>query len=922
MPYYPRRRRRYIRRRYGFYGPYRARWWKRFGRRRRFRRGYPVRFLRLLRKKRFRRRLRKRRFKARRRRRIIGPFSIRYYVPPVKKKCIIKLWCPLLYYNRFQLNKPFVDMTSQTYLGGSMGYMDFDLRWLYEQALEKKCRWTRSNYGYEYARFHGCKIKFYRHDYDSYAVKYYQGNKVTTKQNWMDIHPFILLQDTERVIVPANHQVPLHKRHKPKKLFIKRGPGMTTEWYTMCEMSDMTLFRLGISLIDFKQPFQDAAAQDGYYYLSLGYKTPDRRTMSQYKRPTGPSGTYTSSDIAEWGAAWVTWGGFINTWLPYNQLTWWCCNKFPELASTQKQSAPLDGAPGGCYTQGTYPPAIQLRWYKTFQNADFDTSGQFMFKYCSKQITTPDLSKVGHPIYPPEYKSLYNTIPSNQFGTVTGCSRSSHQSHMYNTLQDAALLDKNTTRVQGFWGMRYNWIYDGGEGNVVYGMYIPHDLGARSTFKFMMQGWGPGTGSDGNFTTVHVSTDIPYWLEFYGHTYRSYLAYINARYPHIKDQSYQNYGFIGIAVRGFPSERVASGPFQEGFAPLTYTGSNYEYFTADKQGPHPWIKYWRPDSNQSPINDEGEIDRNCWIFCILRDGRTVLQGSGLEGSLLLTNNKDGFWKEKFYTTMDDVYALGRAGPFVVDRFSSEEMDRVNVHNITAYMKFYFQWGGYHHPGHFRAVVDPRTEGKCPDPRGGREDDDPYNRHRVRRHVTSVRENGIVHPEEVSAQAYYPPRDLGDDGLIRESAFKRLTQHLPSSALGGRVPRRSGGRTGNELCDSIADQRRSESSYSTEPETSSQASETPSPPPSPPRAKRVKRPEAAHHPQQVRGSHVGGEGSCLPCTLRWKPHSTGTQHHLLRLERKQQRREQLHRLKESLEAKLQKKRSRSCGDLSFDSSLDL
>ncbi|XBA84105.1 ORF1 [torque teno Delphinidae virus 3] len=923
MPYYAGRRRRYYGRRLGYYRPWR-RYWRQFYRRwRSRRRRRPRRF----RVRRFRRRFRGyRRRKALRkrlrRRRIIGPFAIKHFVPPIKRNCVIKGFAPLAYFTRQQVAWPFVNPTSGTFMGGGFGFLDWDLNMLYSESLMKRNKWSRSNYGFDFARFKYAKLKLYRHEGVSYIAKYYQGYKVTDKMTWMDLHPAVLIMDKERVIVAADRRIPVLRRHKPKKIIIKRPPDMTTEWYTMCELGHLLLFRLGISVIDFQEPFQQSLDKSGQYYLSVGYRTPDRRTLRNYQRATGTAGAYLPADVRLWGKSWVTWGGPINSILPYGNQTTWCGNKYPELSNGEKGVMPtLPNRPTGCYgpSEQQYKPAYFLRWYDFTSGHEGDfISGKFMFEFCPNQTRPPPTDREPEPLIDPYWDGLVTGIPSPTITVPLMCSRSSHQSSNLNTKAHIDKFDRTSPASQGFWPIRYNWIYDRGAGNVVYGMYIPKNEGTTSTYKYMYDGFGPGTSSKANFATVRFFEDIPYWLVFFGHSYKTFISYLNQLRPDIINESYGGYGFFAVGIRGFPAEKVASGPFQEGYAPLRYLGSNCEYFANNRPVEETWVKWWRPNQNQPPINNKGEIDYNSWVFCILRDGRTVLYGSSMEGSLLASTSVDSrkyFFTEKGWATLDDIYNIGRSGPFVTQSFHPDVTE--NVVNLYCYYKFYFQWGGYHQPGHWSTLQDPSKE-PCPKPTTAFFEDGDHGtgHYRSKRHITQPGE-GPVHPYEVSAQSFIPDRDVSPGGFIRPDAWQRLTRLFSSTALGGSGPRVSGHGTGNKLCSVYSEAARREipSTTTSTTETTEESSEEM---PSSPRAKRVKRhqkesPEE-HLSPPLRGSKTGSEG-CLPCQKRWMSHPSREQHLFKRLERLQSRNRELQRLTDKLKYHRTRKH-RSLSESSF------
>ncbi|XBA84078.1 ORF1 [torque teno Delphinidae virus 6] len=771
MPYFPYRRRARGRRGYGRF--WSRRYWRPRYTRRRYRKYWtrrnPVRKLKRLYRLRRRRRAIFRKLRRRwRLRRLIGPRPIKYFIPPVRRRCTITGFIPLMYFNKAQMFFPFYDQYSRTFMGGGITMMDFSLNMLYQQYLLGHCVWSKSNFGFDFGRFTGAKFKLFRQNYFSYMVRYFQGHKITKEQTWMDIHPAGMLLQKERIIVASNTSIPYNKRHHTKKFKIHRGDDMTDEWYDMCELGSHTLVRLGAALCDFDSPFQTTLDGSNNYYISIGYDTPDRRTLSNYKGTLKetPPGTliYDKADIQTWGQSWVTWGGPINTWLPPGQTTYWCSNKFAEV-SGNTPSHPFAGIttmPEPCKSQmQVYPPAYLIRWYDPeYPDAEHFKDRKLMAYFCKGQTVPP--WPAGHIKFPidPQFSAFDNDYPpSTTVATQKQCSRSSHRSKEPNALGDFDNLDRNGPRTQGFWPGRYSWIYDNGAFNVVYGCWIPSS-GSTTYGKFAAGQTGPGTGSTGNFKVVEFFHGVPYWKVFYGHNTTSFLQYLNNLRKDIAPQSQNNQGFIAVGIMCWPAYKVASGPFTPGYAPLRYAGRNREYHTSDTMLKKPWPKWWEAGTNMPPITDHGDIDYDATVFVLLRDGRKVMYGSSLEGSLLGID-RSFFCTAKVRDTLDDIANIGRMGPYVPENWPVGEKGKVI--NIPLKYKFYFQWGGYHYPGHWQKAQDPRLE--CKQPNGGTFDLSPSSRHRVKRHITTASSPGPVDPTEVSMQSFLPRRDLSPGGSI-------------------------------------------------------------------------------------------------------------------------------------------------------------
>ncbi|XBA84006.1 ORF1 [torque teno Delphinidae virus 7] len=820
MPYgYYRRRRRGYRRPYRF--RYRRRWAARRQRYWSWRLRRPIyRWVRGTRRRRAfisrarRARIRKLRFlRWRNRWKYQRPVPIREFMPSVQVRCKIKGYGPLMYFNGKQLAWPFIDPQSYGYLGGGITFLDFTLNWLYMENLRKHNTWSRSNYGFEYGRFLGAKFVFYRHDNVSYIVKYFQGRQVTPQQTYMDIHPGILYGQKHRVIVAANDRVPFSRRFKRKRLRIRPPKNMTTEWYPLCYLGEHILVRLGATIADFLHPFQQCHSDETFFYYSVGYFTPDRRNLEKYKQSLEYNKCYTVTEINTWGPTWHTWGGPINIKLPYRGITGLCDKKYQELKCQTTESIPTCKpfqqsdtectAPVGRESSSTctepydseYKPAylisVRDRLYADSSHTvhaviqDNKPMGQIC---CTTQ--TAELYSHMDYIY---FGKLRAGIPYiDQFNSLKN-SFSSHSSQY--PLKQPDLMDNLRYQEdnQGFWPGRYNAQYDRGIGNCVYACYISHSDWANSSFKNMLnKNYGPGMGSKGHFSTIKCFQDMPYWLVFFGHNYKSFISYLNELYKDtVKNDSYGQLGFFAVGILLWPAEQVASGPFQQGYAPLKYVGYNAKYFLEKSKD-----KYWAATSNQPPTTPLGDVDYSAQVFVMLRDGRSTMYGSSLEGSLLTqpqTVYKAFFCKASVYSNPDDIASLGRSGPFIP--YSGDKRFANICTNIFFKYIFYFKWGGYGRPPK-QPLRDLKHDPSC-DP-----EELPGARYKVRRDTSSQ----PVHPYEVSASAFHAPRDLGLDGILTNLALQRLTGFFPTTdILHGLRP--SGRKTDNALFRAVGNLRR-------------------------------------------------------------------------------------------------------------------
>ncbi|XBA84042.1 ORF1 [torque teno Delphinidae virus 23] len=831
MPYGPYRRRTRYRRRYGGYS-YRRQWRARkyrywSWRRRRpcyrwvrgTRRGGFLFFKRRNRRTFIRNRRRKAFLKWLYRYRYKLPKTIKEYNPPYVRLCKIKGYFPLLYCTGNQISWPFIDPISHTFYGGGISFNDFSLNKLYLENEKQRNTWSISNYGFESARFLGGKITLYRHPNISYMVKYFQGSAIHPEQTYMDIHPAYIFLHRKKVIMASNERVPVRKQFKKKRIRVRRPKAMNTGWYDMQQLGEYLLIRLGTTICDFLHPFQTAVDNKGDFYYTIGYQTPDRRTLPNYKWTYSPfNNLYSAKDINQWGHQWETWGGPINIKLPYKASVNWCQQTFPELAASAMETLTYENytllnAFDNCVNRMTatqkgeeqiprIPAAEQLftgelgaqsqikgeaaekikkfirpAYFVSIEGPLNPKKKKLMSEICScKGVITDAIARAAQePCEQVIFDSLVAGLPQTKNFVPPFLSYSSHRTYYINDVHTLNHpIFKTPTHSQGFWPGRYNANYDTGKGNIIFGIYLPKDTAPSSSFFKMAttDNIGPGSGSTAQFEAEKFFIGVPYWLVFYGHSYHSFLEYLNSLVSKdFKAQTWENKGFFAIGITTFAAEMVASGPFQNGYSPLRYLGYNADYFSTETTRRSNYRTYWASGTNHPPIDECGNVDEKARIFCLLRDGRNVLYGSSLEGSLLATPGSEPYFcSTKAWGTLDDVAIIGRSGPFVLNPMDPRIQ---GIINLFATYKFYFQFGGYSPPAR-KELQDTRKP--CKGPR------EPSSvPHRFRRFMREDDPRYPHHPVQVQSSIYIPERDCSPGGFITNEAWQRLTSELPFSS---------------------------------------------------------------------------------------------------------------------------------------------
>lgn len=214
--------------------PYRRRRW----RRRQFRRRRPRQTIR----RRFWRRytVRRRRIKKK-----LKKIKVYEWQPTVIKKCHIKGTIPLIQggkqrqgFNYAQYQDSYIP--SHKGGGGTWSIMVFSLGALYEEWERLNNVWTKTNNGLPFARYCGCKFKFYRQEFYDYIVHYSICYPMTdTEDQHLNSHPHRIIQGRKKIVV-HRYNKQIHKKPYVKKKI--RPPAMLqSHWYFQQEICNTGL---------------------------------------------------------------------------------------------------------------------------------------------------------------------------------------------------------------------------------------------------------------------------------------------------------------------------------------------------------------------------------------------------------------------------------------------------------------------------------------------------------------------------------------------------------------------------------------------------------------------------------------------------------------------------------------------------------
>nr|UGV34878.1 MAG: ORF1 [TTV-like mini virus] len=141
--------------------------------------------------------------------------------------------------------------------GGGWSLQLFNLDILYQEFLQYKNYWTKSNQGLPLVRFGKTTLKFYKSQYTDYIVTVKRCPPFTaTKDMYLNSHPQRQLMERNKILVP---RLTSGTRKKYKKLHLNPPSLLQNKWYFQQEVCKTPLFLINTTACSFEQPF---AAED------------------------------------------------------------------------------------------------------------------------------------------------------------------------------------------------------------------------------------------------------------------------------------------------------------------------------------------------------------------------------------------------------------------------------------------------------------------------------------------------------------------------------------------------------------------------------------------------------------------------------------------------------------------------------------
>nr|UGV36819.1 MAG: ORF1 [TTV-like mini virus] len=221
---------------------WRRNYWNYRNKRRRFRRRRPRKTFRSKRRpRRVRKKFFNRNFKKK-----LKKIKIEQWQPSSIRKCHIRGYLLLFEagHGRFANNFTYYKESftpPRTPGGGGWSIQQLGLGNLYTQNEYFMNWWTHSNRGLNMVRYYGCNIKLYRQPEIDYIFTYFTEKPQNAEKFWYpSFHPFRLLLDKKRIIVPSLKTQPL-KRKLYKRIHIRPPKMLKTDWYFQQNLSNYPL---------------------------------------------------------------------------------------------------------------------------------------------------------------------------------------------------------------------------------------------------------------------------------------------------------------------------------------------------------------------------------------------------------------------------------------------------------------------------------------------------------------------------------------------------------------------------------------------------------------------------------------------------------------------------------------------------------
>lgn len=140
--------------------------------------------------------------------------------------------------------------------GGSFDLRTYTLDQFYHKHLLGWNTWSRSNEGYDLARYMGTKWTFYPHPHIPYLVFWERNWDTTEFEQLPKMHPFWLLVHRRNTFMV----LPRSMRGRKRKIWIRPPSLQSSRWYFASSWVSAALFRIGVTPVNIEAPFVHKAS--------------------------------------------------------------------------------------------------------------------------------------------------------------------------------------------------------------------------------------------------------------------------------------------------------------------------------------------------------------------------------------------------------------------------------------------------------------------------------------------------------------------------------------------------------------------------------------------------------------------------------------------------------------------------------------
>lgn len=200
--------------------------------------------------------------------------AVTQWNPTHRVTCKIRGWEPFVFSTWHDLDQKFsllkVFLKPHHYFdygiqGGSFDLRTYTLDQFYKKHLLGWNTWSRSNEGYDLARYFGTTWTFYPHAHQAYLVFWERNWETTEFEQLPKMHPAWLMTHHRnvRMVLPRSW------RGRKVRIRIKPPSLQTSQWWYASSWIAIALFRIGVTPINLEDPFVHKAGNTQPIYAPM-----------------------------------------------------------------------------------------------------------------------------------------------------------------------------------------------------------------------------------------------------------------------------------------------------------------------------------------------------------------------------------------------------------------------------------------------------------------------------------------------------------------------------------------------------------------------------------------------------------------------------------------------------------------------------